>query len=66
MLLVATAAGYAASYLNQPLELPDLRVRLRAELRLAGRPQVILRFGRPAEPLPSRIPRRPIEDVLRS
>ena len=65
MLLVATAAGYAASYLNQPLELPDLRARVRAELRLAGRPQVILRFGRPAEPLPSRTPRRPVQDVLR-
>jgi hypothetical protein len=65
LLLVATAAGYAASYLNQPLELPDLRTRIRTGLRLGGHPQVILRLGRPAGPLPPATPRRPIKDVLR-
>jgi nitroreductase len=66
VLLVAGTAGHAASYLNQPIELPDLRSRVRAELRLRGHPQVILRLGRPAGPLPPGTPRRPVQDVLRS
>ena len=65
LLLVATAAGYAASYLNQPLELPDLRSRVRTELRLPGHPQLVLRLGRPAGPLPPATPRLAIRTVLR-
>ena len=65
VLLVAGTAGYAASYLNQPIELPDLRSRVRAELRLRDHPQLILRLGRPVAPLPPGTPRRPVEDVLR-
>ena len=48
VLLAAAADGYAASYLNQPLELPGLRQQLRDELRLDGWPQLILRLGHPA------------------
>ncbi len=66
LLLRAGAAGHAASYLNQPLELPDLRARVRTELGLRGHPQLILRLGRPLGPLPPATPRRPVRDVLRS
>lgn len=63
VLLTATAAGLASSMLSQPMELPDLRRRLRAALgHTAGWPQMVLRFGygvrTPATP------RRPVNDVL--
>jgi nitroreductase len=64
LLLAAAAEGYAASYLNQPLELPGLRQQLRDELRLAGWPQLVLRLGRPAGPLPPPTPRRPAGELL--
>lgn len=64
MLLGAAVDGYAASYLNQPLELPGLRQQLRDELRLPGWPQLILRLGRPAGALPPPTPRRPGRDLL--
>jgi hypothetical protein len=64
LLLTAAADGYAASYLNQPLELPGLRQQLRDELRLAGWPQMILRLGQPAGPLPPPTPRRPASELL--
>jgi hypothetical protein len=61
LLLVATEAGLSASYLNQPIEVPDLRARLARDLATARYPQLILRIGRgPAIP-PS--PRRPLADV---
>jgi hypothetical protein len=64
LLLVAADAGHAASYINQPLELPRLRSRLRAELWLRDHPQLILRIGRPTGALPPATPRRPTADVL--
>jgi nitroreductase len=64
VLLAAAAQGYAASYLNQPLELPGLRQQLRDELRLDGWPQLILRLGQPTGPLPPPTPRRPTRDLL--
>lgn len=66
MLLSASAAGIAASFLNQPLEIPELRAQVRDESKSDGYPQVILRLGRPAEPLPPPTPRRPVRDVLLS
>jgi hypothetical protein len=64
LLLHAAMDGYAASYLNQPLELPGLRQQLRDELRLEGWPQLILRLGRPLGVLPPQTPRRPVTDIL--
>ena len=64
LLLAAATDGYAASYLNQPLELPGLRQQLRDELRLTSWPQLILRLGQPAGPLPPPTPRRPAHDLL--
>jgi len=62
MLLVATKAGYFTSYLNQPIEVSDLRSQLAAELRVVGYPQLLLRLGR-GSPV-SHSPRRPMADVL--
>jgi hypothetical protein len=62
LLLIATKGGYATSYLNQPIEVADLRTRLASELSIAGYPQVLLRVGR-GYPV-SHSPRRPIADVL--
>jgi nitroreductase len=64
VLLAATAQGLASSQLNQPVEFPALRQQLRDELRLPGWPQVVLRLGYPAGPLPPPTPRRPAADVL--
>jgi len=62
VLLRATSIGLTASYLNQVLEVPDLRQRIASLVRPRGRPQLILRlgYGRPEPPTP----RRPISDVL--
>jgi hypothetical protein len=62
MLLVTTQEGYSTSYLNQPIEVPDLRSRLASELSIAGSPQLLLRIGRGFSVAHS--PRRPIADVL--
>jgi len=62
LLLVATRHGYAASYLNQPIEVPELRGRLADVLSISGYPQLVLRIGRGAAAAHS--PRRPIADVL--
>ncbi len=65
LLLVATDAGLAASYLNQPIEVPELRARLADEftrdLATARYPQLILRIGRGPDIPPS--PRRSLAYV---
>jgi nitroreductase len=62
LLLVATNEGYSTSYLNQPIEVADLRTELTKELSIDGYPQLLLRVGR-GRPV-SHSPRRPISDVL--
>ena len=64
LLLRATASGMVASFLSQPLEVPDVRHRLRRNVGERGHPQVLLRVGYGPPPRPS--PRRPVELVLRS
>lgn len=61
LLLVATAAGLSASYLNQPIEVPGLRARLAKDLATAPHPQLVLRIGRGPDIPPS--PRRPLAHV---
>jgi hypothetical protein len=61
VLLVARIHGIDASYLNQPLERPELRPEF-AKLIGNGFPQLILRMGFGPPVPPSR--RRPVEDVL--
>jgi hypothetical protein len=64
LLLRATASGMVASFLSQPLEVPDVRHRLRRDVGERGHPQILLRVGYGPPPRPS--PRRPVELVLRS
>jgi hypothetical protein len=62
VLLVATDAGYAASYLNQLIEVPQYRSRLRQLVACETYPQILLRIGRgSAQP---HSPRRPLLEVL--
>jgi nitroreductase len=63
LLLRATARGLSVAFLSQPIEVPDLRRRLRREVGEPGFPQLLLRVG---YGLPVRAaPRRPVELVLR-
>jgi hypothetical protein len=61
LLLRATTHGLAASFLNQPIEVPALRARLR-DLIGGGVPQLMLRVGYGAPGRPT--PRRSVADVL--
>jgi hypothetical protein len=62
LLLRAAASGLTASFLNQPIEVAPLRVRL-AELTGSGSPQLLLRIGfGTVEGRPT--PRRTVADVL--
>ena len=62
LLLVATAHGLAASFVSQPLEVPDTATRLQVLVGGSLVPQTILRIGY-GSPVPA-TPRRPLEDVL--
>jgi nitroreductase len=62
VLLRATVDGVAASFLNQPLEVPELRAPVARLVGRDGSPQALLRFGY-AEDIKA-TPRRPIDDVL--
>lgn len=62
-LLAATAGGFTASFMNQPIEVPALRERLAAMLGTAERPQMLVRIGRGPKPVPAT--RRPVREVLR-
>jgi hypothetical protein len=63
-LLSLQVDGISASYLNQPIELPEVRQRLRRLLGREGSPQLILRFGVGRPPKPT--PRRAVEAVFRA
>jgi hypothetical protein len=62
LLLAATSEGYSASYLNQPIEVPELRTELAKEMSIDGYPQLLLRVG--LGQAISHSPRRPLSDVL--
>jgi hypothetical protein len=63
VLLVATNEGLVASFMNQPLEQPDLRWLVRSPLTGVGHTQMLMRigYGIPVPPTP----RRPIAEVSR-
>lgn len=63
LLLVAQQQGVQASYLNQPIQLAQLRPVLEQALAAQGHAQILLRLGYPDDLLPAS-PRRPIEDVI--
>jgi len=62
VLLTARDAGLQASFLNQAVEVDELRNRLRALLGHAGVPQLVLRIGYARRVRPT--PRRPVGEVL--
>ncbi|MEV4550621.1 Acg family FMN-binding oxidoreductase [Nonomuraea wenchangensis] len=61
VLLVAAGRGVSASFLNQPLDLRDMRRRTDPRTR-HGHPQMILRLG--YGPVVARAPRRPVGDLV--
>jgi hypothetical protein len=60
--LELTRRGYAASPLNQLIEVPHTHEQLRATLQLDLHPQILLRVG--LAPNAARTPRRPWGDVI--
>jgi hypothetical protein len=62
VLLLARASGVHASYLNQPIEVEELRPEVERMVRAPGRAQLILRLGYGHVVPPT--PRRPVEEVL--
>ena len=66
LLLRATAHGLVASFLNQPIEVPALRVRMRDLLGTSHSPQLLLRVGYGANDRSTSrpTPRRTVADVL--
>ncbi|MFF7527415.1 Acg family FMN-binding oxidoreductase [Streptomyces pseudovenezuelae] len=64
VLLYAAAHEVMAAFHTQPLELPALRARLRAEFTAGRYPQVVLRLGRVPQPRTWRTQRRPLVQVL--
>jgi len=62
LLLRARMEDVWASFLNQPVEVPDLRTRLAALLKTSGYPQLVLRLGYGPEVRPT--PRRDVEEVI--
>jgi nitroreductase len=64
VLLEATAAGLGASFLNQPVEITEMRGRLGEILGKSGHPQLVVRFGYPQAEAHA-TPRRTIGEVVR-
>ena len=62
VLLRARVEGVWASFLNQPLEVPELRTKLKAVTGHGGFPQAVLRLGFGENVKPT--PRREVEEVL--
>jgi hypothetical protein len=62
VLLRARVANVWASFLNQPIEIPHLRLKLKALSGHAGFPQAVLRLGFGENVKPT--PRREVEEVL--
>ncbi len=63
LLLVLTREGLHHSYFNMPVQVPDLRVKLRAVCGLASWPQILLRVGFSLVE-PTKTPRRSVEEVV--
>lgn len=61
MLLRAAVEGVGASYLNQPIEVPELRFDVQVLTGYMGYPQLLLRLGYDGEGKAT--PRRPVEEV---
>ena len=64
VLLRATSIGLSASFLNQVLEIPELRGEVAQLLPDVPYPQMVLRIGVPDEPVRHPAPRRDVDEVL--
>jgi hypothetical protein len=62
VLLMLTHYGLSASFLNQPIEVADLRPALTQNLGGEGNPQILLRIGYGPETKPT--PRRPVDQII--
>lgn len=62
VLLAGRARGLSAAFLNQPVQVPELRARLRELLGREGWPQLVLRMGYGQALRPT--PRRGLDEVL--
>jgi len=64
MLLAAQSENVWASFLDQPIEVPEIRLKVQELLKEEekGNPQIMLRMGYGKDLKPT--PRRPVEDVL--
>lgn len=62
VLLIAAAHGVSASFLNQPVQIPPLRARLRTLFGGNGSPQMVIRMGCGPEFVDT--PRRTVREVL--
>lgn len=63
VLLVACAHDVQASYMNQPIQVGELRPRVADLLPDGLVPQIIIRLGHP-DATPDPAPRRPVDDVV--
>lgn len=64
VLLSAAANGIQASFLNQPIPVPELRARLQSLLHIESWPQLIVRLGYPTELNIAPTPRRKLSEVI--
>lgn len=62
VLLLGQAVGVSASFLNQPIQVPQLRPQLQTLLNTASYPQTLLRLGFGSDVKPT--PRRAVSEVL--
>ncbi len=63
VLLTLTAKGLTASYLNQPIEIEALRLKLAEAVGVTGHPQILLRVGRSTDEIDPSV-RRELADVI--
>ena len=63
VLLRAAASGLQAMFINQPLQVPELRLDASAAAGSSGIAQVAFLLGQPTA-LPPRTPRRPVTEVV--
>jgi nitroreductase len=63
ILLFARSQNIWSSFLNQPIEVPELRGRVSDAIKKHGFPQLLLRMGYGQEVKPT--PRRSVEEVIR-
>lgn len=64
VLLSAQRKGIAATFLNQPLQVPAIRAQVAGLLADQGYPQMLIRLGYPTAPSDPHSPRRPVPEVL--